>query len=309
MILALSYVTTKFDLLKKHWEEKKKGIVTQKDDKFWVGYGMVALLDWDKKEIIKSINQESPMGILQDGNKLYVNDARDNEIKIYNIDLDLISVVKNKHFNDLHSIQYTNDNNFLITSTGLDLVLKIDKSGKTINEWWAIDHGFDRDQNNKNINFDKTKEYNLNSIPTSSQSTHLNYSIEVDSDHYLVSLFHQGKIIKINNKNGSFEVIADNLTRPHSIRQIGDKFYIADSKNGRILVYDNNFNEIDQILIDKGWIQDIREIPNDKSKLFVADADNCNLHLIDLKSKQIIDTFSFSKNWRISTVMPINMAG
>lgn len=309
MILALSYVTTKFDLLKKHWEEKKKGIVTQKDDKFWVGYGMVALLDWDKKEIIKSINQESPMGILQDEDKLYVNDARDNEIKIYNMDLDLVSVIKNKHFNDLHSIQYTNDDNFLITSTGLDLVLKIDKSGKTINEWWATEHGFDKDQNNKNINFDKTKEYNQNSIPTSSQSTHLNYSIEVDHDHYLVSLFHQGKIIKINNKDGSFEVIADNLTRPHSIRQIGDKFYIADSKNGRILVYDNNFNEIDQILIDKGWIQDIREIPNDKSKLFVADADNCNLHLIDLKSKQIIDTFSFSKNWRISTVMPIDMAG
>jgi DNA-binding beta-propeller fold protein YncE len=309
MILALSYVTTKFDLLKKHWEEKKKGIVTPKDDKFWVGYGMVALLDWDKKEIIKSINQESPMGILQDGNKLYVNDTRDNEIKIYNIDLDLISVVKNKHFNDLHSIQYTNDNNFLITSTGLDLVLKIDKSGKTINEWWAGEHGFDKDQNNINITFDRTKLYSDESIPTSSQSTHLNYSIELDEDHYLVSLFHQGKIIKINNKDGSFEVVADNLTRPHSIRQIGDKFYIADSKNGRILVYDNNFNEIDQILIDKGWIQDIREIPNDKSKLFVADADNCNLHLIDLKSKQIIDTFSFSKNWRISTVMPIDMAG
>lgn len=309
MILALSYVTTKFDLLKKHWEEKKKGIVTPKDDKFWVGYGMVALLDWDKKEIIKSIGQESPMGILQEDNKLYVNDARDNEIKIYNTNLNISGIIKNRFFNDLHSIQKTQDNNFLITSTGLDLVLKIDREGNILNEWWAGEHGFDKDQNNINITFDRTKLYSDDSIPTSSQSTHLNYSIELDEDHYLVSLFHQGKIIKINNKDGSFEVVANNLTRPHSIRLINNKFYVADSKNGRVLIFDKDFKKIDQIVINKGWIQDIREISNDNSKLFVADADNCNLHLVDLSSKQIVDTFSFSENWRISTVMPLVMAG
>jgi len=305
----LSYVTTKFNLLKKHWKEEKSGRNLESNEKFWVGFGMVALLDWDKKKIIKSVNQESPMGILQDRDKLYVNDARYNEIKIYNTNLDITGVIKNKHFNDLHSIQYTSDNNFLISSTGLDLVLKIDKQGRTLNEWWATEHGFDKDQNGKDITYDKSKAYDNNSIPTSSQSTHLNYSVELDKDHYLVSLFHQGELIRIDNKDGSFKVVADNLAGPHSIRQIDNKFYIADSKNGRVLVFDKDFKKIDQIVIDKGWIQDVRETPNDNSKLFVGDADNCNLHLIDLTSKLIIDTFSFSKNWRISSIIPIDMAG
>lgn len=312
--LAVTCFTTRFDLLKQHWDKqailRKKGVFGTNVPAPANQEGMVALLDWDKKELIQSVKQRSPSGVLQVGKKLYVNDAKENTINIYDIsNLKLSETIRNKHFNDLHSIKISQENNLLTTSSGLDLIQIVDFKGKTKYEWWGFEHGFNKNPLGEIIKYDKSKDYSNVRIPTLKQGTHVNYALQRKNGTILASLFHQGKVISIDIKNNSFSTVVHGLKQSHSILEFEDKVLIADSNNGRVLVLNRKFSIIHEIKIPNSWIQDIaiQTSLNKKSRLFVVDATNSILYEYNLQNLSLIDSYKINPNWRISGIFVIEI--
>lgn len=308
LILAISYFTTSFDILKKHWKNQAilrnsgvLGTISLPPGNF---NGKVTLVDWKTKKIIKEVEQKSPSGLLKVKNRLYVNDAKDNEIYEYSIEnLDLIGKIKNKYFNDLHSISLFNPDNFLITSSGLDLIQVLDLKGNTKYAWWAYEHGFNRNPLNEVINYNKKQDYSNTRIPTLKQATHVNYALCLKDESILASLFHQGICIRITPKNSMHEIVISGLKQPHTILEIDNSFFIADSNNNRVLILDKQFHFVNQVQIKNSWIQDIHELIHKGEKyLLIADATYSAVHLLRLKDYKIIDSYKFDTNWRVSAI-------
>lgn len=310
--LVISFATTRFDLLKEHWrirKNEKHFEITERDEKpKWTGNGLVAIYSLERKKILRKVEQENPMGIVQRGKSLFITDATENCLKIYDAkSLKLLGDIKNEYFNDLHSITLTKDDNFLITSSGLDLIIMITPEGKKLFEWWAFEHGYNKNPLGEFVKYNKSTNYSDLRIPTIKQATHLNYALEVNDNFVLVSFFHQGTIFSLSVKNQSTHLVFKGMKKPHTIRFIKGKYYIADSKNGRILELNENFSLEREFNFKKSWIQDMHEFRMHKNDfLLIADADKSKIYLFDIKKMKIEDVYSFDKNWRIGGIFPLN---
>ena len=80
------------------------------------------------------------------------------------------------------------------------------------------------------------------------------------------------------------------------------KLYTADSGNHCVRIYAlPDFNFVKMMKFG-GWVQDIKKIEHDdRSLMFVSDADNCLIHVYDLHLEKLIRTIQLPQNYRISS--------
>lgn len=302
---AVSFMATHFSRLKTHWEKynklREKGVLgTDKALPPFLG-GKITILDWTKKKIVWDIDIDIPTGMCFVEGILFANSLK-NEIVGISKDKKFQYKITSPKFNSLHSLVRT-ASGFLVTSSGLDLVLEVDDFGNSIYEWWATDHGFATDPSGRKRVLPKERDYRKEIHPTASQTTHINSAIPYDKDYILATLFHQGMLIKINRGLGEYVVLLDGLAQPHSIYEIPHGFLISDTSNNRALVLDKNLQPITELTGNFNWVQDAILTPN--GSFLVADANNNRLVEISIRNNklEVMSVYEFDKEWRVFQVV------
>lgn len=303
MRLAASYYSTKYSTLKRHWQKNaillKEGIqgthipIGKSAD---LG-GLFLRMDWGKKRIIDSRELHRPSGFdIKDGH-IFVASIRDNNILVLDDSLRIVGRLQNPLFSDIHSMHFTT-RGLLIASTGVDLVLEVDLTGKTLWEWWAVDHGYDKDQLGNKRHIDKSQCHSKIDYPTLLQTTHLNSALYVDQTEtsFFVSLFHQGKVIKIDKQNLEHKVVVDQLRNPHALYRVeGNSYLLSDTHNNRILIFDQQGIK-KHITGDFNWVQDA--VRTTHGTYIIADANHHRILEIN-ESGGILDHFEYSPEFKI----------
>jgi hypothetical protein len=295
MRLAVTVMATNLSLLRKHWAKNsilKDVTGTNTPLSKEVG-GMIILIDWDNKKILKQLSFEKPTGISFDGMNYYVACLVEDNIAVLDKDLKEVKRINNPLFNLPHSVELDGEN-ILIANTGLDEALTVNKDGIEFNHWSALDNGYDKDPfGNKRI-VDRKKSHTDITYPTLEHTTHLNYFNKIGGA-YFVTLFHQGKILR-SDDGVSYTTVVSNLKNPHAIRKTTDGYIISDTKNNQVILTDNKFNIKDKINLGFDWVQDAFETT---SKTYIAiDANNNRIVEFNNK-KEIVSEWRASSEWRL----------
>jgi len=266
--------------------------------------GLLVKFDWGKKRVISTKKIACPSGFDFKNHLIYVNSMRENTIYVLDFDFNAYRRIDNQYFNDLHSLNSTNRGT-IVTSTGLDTILEVDDAGKILFDWWAIDNGFDRDQYGNQRIINRSIDHTNIDYPTLLQTTHINSAIYMDNNEedILASLFHQGKILKIDAKTKKACVLLDDLTNPHSIYSLNNgEYIISDTQGHRIILFDIHGQIIKELKGDFNWIQDSIRLSN--GNFLVADSNNHKILEIDSSGK-IMDSHNYSKNWKIYQIKEV----
>lgn len=209
-------------------------------------------------------------------------------------------------FNDLHSLQITDNNTLLVTATGTDSILEIDpKNGAIVWEWIATENGFNINPLGQEVSIDRRVNYQLVNTATLLHTTHVNSAIMCNKEggvKILATLFHQGALLEIDYQSKTSRVVLDNLKSPHHIRVISGGYLISDSRNGKVLYLDKNYKIIAEIAENSNWIQDAIQLSD--NTLLIADSNNSRLVRVN-KDHEIIDQFSYGER-KISTFLKTN---
>lgn len=223
--------------------------------------GSIALINLSNLDsgILSEIPVPTPLGMVYYPPRKSLLAASDTEvIEVKNGKI--ISRLTDRLFKDLHDVKLLENNNLLVTSTGVDGVIEFeltrDHSLKKVWEWLATEHGFDRTPTNKIRTIDRHIDFRKMSISTPEQTTHINSCIPYKEDKLLATLFHQGALIEIDKTNDTSRVVLDGLSSPHNIRTYRDFFLLSDTRANRVLVLDTSFRIKKSLSGDFNWVQD-----------------------------------------------------
>lgn len=318
IFVAVSFLTDQFQVLKTHWKKhsnsksKCTGTGTGLDgvEGNREGYepeigGKFIIINWLNKEIVYTINMDAPAGFFIRSHHLYVANNRLNYISIIDLNTRIeIRRIVNKNFNCLHSIHNVDNDNILVTSTGIDAIIQTNSDGAILNDWYATEHGYTLTPKGETRYVPRDFEHHRFIYPTLHQTTHINSAIALDEEYYLATLFHQGLLIKINRRSGKSKVLLSGLHCPHGIKRFKSseshemQWMLCNTKRNEILFLNDHFTISHKIFLeDVHWLQDATQISN--GHIIVADANNSRIIEIDPTSNTAISEFNYSLDWRI----------
>jgi len=279
------------------------------------------------RKVIKKCRLEEARGFYIEGDNLFLNE--ENCVKKINLSNEIIEKFKHPFFKSLHTIKSFDEKSFIISSTGYDTILIVDKENfKTKYKWTAWENGYNKSPNDTFVYLkgqEITKEettFIINpknpkiKLANANQTTHLNSAVKFfDEDRILSSFFHQGQIVLIDIKTNKVTVIFKDLGNPHGceINSNNSEFYFTDTCKGIFYICDKDTfkvkHKVDLIcngveLKDrKQWIQDVILLKED---LFVA-IDNKENRLIffSLKNKAKLIKH-FDKKTSVNTIKMID---
>ena len=303
MNIYISCFTSDFEIMKKKWNLKKGGYSLNKNQRKRYTNQTGAILEyaWDKNTLTRLRTQDCPFGMCTVGSRLFICDAKRNTIIVYNArTLDVIGEIHSSLFNDIHSITHY-ENDLIVSSSGIDTVVKVsltDYSTEPVISFINSRNGIKIE--NPDCKIDKSVDYSKLHIATEEQATHLNYAAIMSDGALGVNLFHQGCIVSC--KDNGFSFLVKGMYRSHAFFEYNKKLYTADSGNHCVRIYAlPDFNFVKMMKFG-GWVQDIKKIEHDdRSLMFVSDADNCLIHVYDLHLEKLIRTIQLPQNYRISS--------
>jgi hypothetical protein len=309
MRLLLSSISTRHSTLKKHWSETGQAaqcpltvlgsLEKPKED---TG-GLLCLID-DFGFSQKTVDLKMAAGMVDAENGVLITTFG----SIHEVDANLGTlkrdVVSSPLFNALHSISRT-ERGYLVASTGLDLILEINRKGEILWSWWATDHGFDFTPTGSRRVLDKSADYRAVQFGTLAQTTHINSAAELPDGRVLASLFHQGMVIAIDRETGAWQPVLEGLDHPHAVR-ILDKshFTVADTVHGKALlarIDEGSGHGIVEQAVDAGtdWLQDCR-YDTEYDSWILVDGKNSRLILRGSRSgDKSIAQINLDPEWRL----------
>jgi hypothetical protein len=305
-IRASFNVTQNLDQIRAAWKKQqledptKVGTGTKHIGEFG---GCVALFS-PQGEVLHVVEMSQPNGFAHLDTMVAVALMGGDRIVFYDDEMkNPIHEMDHPHFNDLHSLVSTS-RGFLLTSTGVDAIIEVDKEGNTLWDFWLHENGYPETANQTIRQLSKEDNHQNQPYATKEQTTHVNRAIfmeaAVDSPDFeryvLVTLFHQGQLIKVDRQTNQIEVLVDGLKCPHSVRQYGDRFVVSDSMHNRVLILDSEFAVERIVTGNYGWVQDACLV--DDTTLVLADCDNHKIIFHDLETGEE-EEFGYSQQWRI----------
>lgn len=315
--IAISFLTDQFSVMKSHWRKNvnstssftgtavsvngmegiRKGFEEPLGGKF-------IIINWSKKAICYLLNIDAPSGFFIHDHHLYIGNNRLNFISV--IDLRTKSEMRkicNPAFNCIHSIQKVEDDTILVTSTGIDAIIQTDFTGKTVNDWYACEHGFTQTPKGQIRQIERNTDHSYYVYPTLHQTTHIN-SVVMNDNFILATLFHQGALIRIDRRNGKYKTLLTGLNCPHAIRRYTKEndleltWTLCNTKQNEVYFLDELFSIKKKMTFDDvHWLQDTAMIQN--GNIIIADANNSRMFEINPFENEIISEFSYSIDWRI----------
>lgn len=304
--LYISCFTSDLEVMRLKWALKKTGgtLNPQQQARFDNQTGSILTYSWDDDAIINEVVQGCPFGMCIFEDKLFVCDAKSNTIVVYNArTLEQLTVIRSKMFNDVHSVVRQGEY-LIITSTGVDSVVRVSLRDYSVEAvvTFSIDSTSKELIAQKGWTKDTEHDYSRDHINTEAQVTHLNYAAVLDDGRLGISLFHQGKIVGFDEKSGRVDTLVEGLFRSHAFFSHGSNFFVADSGNHCVKIFDRSSFKLKSVLMQKGWVQDIKHITiNGRELLSVADADNGTIEMYDLATMERIRTIHVNEKYRLSS--------
>jgi len=291
------------------WTAKRAGncLSDELQDRYDNQVGNILVYDWESDAQIGSLEQGCPFGIFIQDKTMMVCDAKNNSIEYYDCDtFELQKTLTSHYFNDLHSIVKDGDS-FILTSSGIDTVARLDSETGYVEPILTLKK---KDNNAPGslyvASLSPTEDFSIENISTQEQSTHLNYAAPLSDGRIGVSLFHQGQIIAYREGTSSYDVLISGLKHSHAFLEYHSKFYVADSGNSSVKVYESGSYKFLKEIPFNGWVQDIRlvnvEGDNRQTSLMaVTDADNARLYFFDLETEKTVKIMQLPANYRIAS--------
>ena len=309
MKLLLSCVSVEHTLLKQEWAktaqypDRPSNVLGRPKKLPEKKNGIVCIID-ETGSILESIRVWMPTGMLVREETLLVA----SPWGIHSMDRNLSNVTWNVYnmpwFNGLHTIAQTRSG-FLVTSTGLDLLLEFDQTGKLLWSWWDIDHGLNITPSGLQRFIKKSADHRRFFYDTPENTTHINSAVELENGDILATLFHQGMVIYIQRASGQWNPLVENLNHPHFVRLLdGNSFTVADSAHGKALLLRMLSSKeacIEQeISLDTDWLADCF-YDKEHECWYLLDAHNSQVVFYDVPSQKY-SHLSFDSNWRMYSV-------
>ena len=179
------------------------------------------------------------------GNTLYT--CTTTEVLIFRVpSFERVGYISLPCFNDVHHVSPARDGNLLVVSTGLDMVVKVDATGKVLEEWSVVDEApFAR--------FSRTVDYRKVET-TKPHASHPNFVFAVDDDIW-VTRFNQRDAITLNGSRKRIEIAVE---KPHDGFVDGDRILFT-AVDGKIVIVNRRTLLVEQI-IDLREIQDLHNL-------------------------------------------------
>lgn len=265
--------------------------------------GIIVHYDLEQKAILNSHEILVPGGSCFLGDRILVASQIKNYIEVLDKNLTLLSIINNSLFNNVHSIFVTEDRTLIVTSTGLDAIIEIDLEGNLIWKWFAFEHGYDKDMfgNKREINCDR--DYTNIDFPTLYHTTHVNAAIvdPKNSGKILATLFHQGEIVRVDKVTGQVEKVVSGLKNCHSLQHVDKTFICSNTKEGEVILFDEQFKKINLLKFDSKWIQDATI--TEWNTFLVGDSERNRILEWSLDESKIINIYEYNPEWRIYQIL------
>jgi hypothetical protein len=308
--LVVSAVSTNLGALRQHWkmagEEAERPLgVRGGDGKPVVDLGGALL----RTATARSVPHNMAGAMAPDGESLLVTSAW--SVARLSRDLDTMDadVWPLPLLNAVHWLSAT-DNGWLVVSSGIDLIFEVDRSGRVIWEWWAMDHGFDTDPLGRRRQLDRDADHRGIDYGTIANTSHVNSAVRLSDGSTLASLFHQGQLVLIE-PDGQTHVLVDELDHPHAVRCLPDRrVSVANTGRGEVLIFDwaRGPCSVRGLPASTDWLQDAYW---DETHLgwILTDGRNSSTTWVPATAPEDADwegrrTYQHDTDWRIYAAIP-----
>jgi hypothetical protein len=168
------------------------------------------------------------------GDKLYT--CTSTEVLVFDLpEFRISNYISLPCFNDLHHVVPDADGNLLVTSTGLEMVVKMTADGTVLHQWNVLGEGawdkFSRDTDYRKV--DSTKPHR----------SHPNFTFELDGQIWATRFF-QRDAICLTDPGKRIEI---GVQAPHDGLVRGEKIYFT-TVDGHIVIVGRNSLRIDQLV-------------------------------------------------------------
>lgn len=214
-------------------------------------------------------------------------------------------------FNHLHSIDY-HRGLLAVACSGTDTVLVFDlEKGQEVFRWTATENGYERCPDGSVRRVDIHLDHRARFYPTLKQATHVNSAVisRLESKIVYASLFHQGRIVRLDMENGSTEVALAGQDHPHGLKTDHNGGYVLTlASSGRVQLLDGEFRCTDSYFDPEvEWLQDACAVSSER--YLYTDVQNARLKMVDFIHKRIEGAYSFEREWKVYQVRCLNGAG
>ncbi|HEY2990442.1 MAG TPA: hypothetical protein VGL11_22190, partial [Candidatus Binatia bacterium] len=237
-------------------------------------YGFVAAFplshdrfNWTLAESEWAFSALEPYAIDAWGNKMGLAGA--NYVWLIDMDSGQVRYCRDPWLSQSHTVQFSaNGKRLLVVSSGFDAVTEFDtESGEVVWQWFAWEHGYDRSKlghyvvrspersealkamGQEVFLVDDPRKFEFG-VPTRLCPAHLN-SARYDADgKILVSLFHQGAGIIIDQATGEVREAITGLVNPHKFsRRKRGGYCISDTRRGKLIFMDENYRRRSELAL------------------------------------------------------------
>ncbi|MDX2473232.1 MAG: hypothetical protein QNL91_05940 [Candidatus Krumholzibacteria bacterium] len=241
----------------------------------WFSYAeaLIMKVDTDTQKVVPVVSYESPAEhrpselrsniVFKAGTKvkdhLYV--CTQTEVLTYSLpDFELIDCLSHPWFNDLHYVTVNAAGNFLVTVTGLDLIVEITPNGEIVRELPVLEEDvwkrFDRDTDYRRV------------LTTKPHHSHPNYLFEYDGEIFATRL-EQRDVACVTDRS---RFISPGIEKLHDGVIHDDKVYltsvdshvvVADPATGKVLQI-HDLSEMSKTNKTLGWCRGIYVLGDNK---------------------------------------------
>lgn len=301
MIVAASFVTTRFGEWRARWHGLDSTTVVTggiSPTSSISVEGAFALIDTRTAHVERSVPMHSPAGFAFVSDGLYVASMAGNRISQLDANFKVMDTFAFPQMNDLHSL-VRSSRGLILTSSGTDSVLEFNSAARLVWEWRASEHGFFSSSARESRA--QRPNARVMRIGTSEQATHVNSAFEANVNGHagiLATLFHQGCLIEIDRRTGTYQTLVRGLNRPHSIRRNGNSGWVlCSSADNCVILLSPEFRIYDIIEADFNWVQDA--LPIGKDHILIADANNSRLVLWNVRDRAVTKEVAYSSQWKV----------
>jgi len=330
MYVAATVFTTKLSRLYQRW--KIEGLVQRVQPLLWkkpdfeiretdetglslsgnVDYaGLMLVYDWRTGLMVWQSSWDFmvvPAGFCFTKSSVFINDSEGCSI----FEIDLLGGtltdprrISHRYFNDLHSV-YRSKQGLLVASSGNDLVLEVDLSGRLLYEWWAGEHGYSSTPAGVERVPGRGIEHRTQSYHTKYHATHVNSAAYRDGEErsILALLFQQGALIEIDRqaKQGkeSIRTVLDGLVYPHGLERTSDGWLISNTLGKELVILDRQLNVKERIHYSGGWIQDSTRLSN--GNILLVDVDQHRIVELATPDWAVVKVLEYDPDWRMAEI-------
>jgi len=297
-----------FSHLRTFWTENAKvgskvlGTSREEDERWG---GKVLLIDWAAKVVAGIVDLPLATGLAEHRGRIYVCSYR--SIHVFSPDLMELEVWRHPLFCNLHSISPMAGGGFLVTSSGIDTVLRVPGDGEAGVAWHGPDQGFLTTPDGTARRLDLSSDHSCFFYPTETQTTHVNSAVwDPVREGIVMTLFHQGVVLEAGKRGN--RTLVRGLRAPHSVHLDGARgLYAADSAGARIVELRNGQVHHLDLGDHTKWLQSVQWWPEADAYL-ALDSTGARVLLVD-RSGRVCDEFRTGQDWRLHQALPWPRSG